>query len=327
MQKIRWAVCGLGRISTRVLDAMRRAGDCEVVACGSTSRERAAEYAQKHSIRLSGTYEDVASFAEVDAVYICNNMSDHCRTALFFLGRKIPVLCEKSFTQNLEEAELVIAAAKANDTLVMEAMWTRFLPSTKKIIELAKSGKFGAVKSIEGKFTVTHSKKDRDRRMFKNAAGGGSLLDLGIYTTSYPHFLLGVPTGIAATGVVENGVDLSTDTTFSYAGGATAHVKTSIVAGMVREPMKVRFEKGTFTIPLFIEAKFYFTRKKYGLPILHLTPFRNGFQFEIRHFNDLVRNGKKESDTRTFQDTLDVMGIMTEIHRQLGVAFKTKLGL
>ncbi len=224
---IRWAVVGLGKISRRMVKAIRSVENSIVTACVSSSKERAEEYGEKYGIPHRLTYDELEKDPSVcDAVYIATHMNAHAKPAIMFLNKKLPVMCEKSFAVSVAQANSMIEAAKQNDTLLMEAMWTRFLPATVYLNEFLASGEAGKILSTRAKFEVGigHGPKSR---VFKRAVGGGSILDIGVYPTTYTHMLLGMPESVKAEGRVKNEVDTSCNTEFTYNDGVKASFRVS----------------------------------------------------------------------------------------------------
>ena len=96
-QKIKWAICGLGRIADVFLSVSKDIGDMEVVACASSDKGRAEAFKEKHGLKYAYTYDELYASKVIDAAYVCTNMSLHCPNTLGLLANGIPVLCEKSF--------------------------------------------------------------------------------------------------------------------------------------------------------------------------------------------------------------------------------------
>ena len=84
--------------------------------------------------------------------------------------------------------------------------------------------------------------------------------------------------------------------------------------------IKIYFEKGILKIPRFTTAK-KFKLKTANKKKKYKFKFKNGFQYEIDHFADLISNNQKESPLRTYKDTLEVMKILQIINKQLGLEF------
>ena len=99
------------------------------------------------------------------------------------LGAGKGALVEKAFTMNRREAEEVVALARSKNLFLMEAMWTRYLPSLLEVKRIIASGEIGEVSQVVADFGFT-ANFGPEHRVFNPALGGGALLDLGIYPLS-----------------------------------------------------------------------------------------------------------------------------------------------
>ncbi len=103
---------------------------------GSTSAERAESFGQRMEIgRRHGSYEALADDDGVDVVYVASTQQRHGTDTIRFLRSGRHVLCEKPMALGVAEVEAMIDAARRADRFLMEAMWSRFLPS---YVELAR---------------------------------------------------------------------------------------------------------------------------------------------------------------------------------------------
>src|SRR5579875_3708620 len=126
---IRWGVLAPGGIARDWAAALHATTDSRVVAVGSRSEERAAAFASDFVFeRAYGSYEELVADDGIDAVYVASPHSEHHDHALLVLEAGKPALVEKAFTRNAAEASAVIETARARGLLLIEAMWTRFLP-------------------------------------------------------------------------------------------------------------------------------------------------------------------------------------------------------
>ena len=141
------------------------------------------------------------------------------------LGKHI--LVEKAFTLNAREAAEIVDLASAKGLVVLEAMWTRFLPHMRLIRAVIAAGTIGEVRSI----TADHRQKlpdDPKHRLNALELGGGALLDLGIYPISFTWDILGKPSAIQASATFRGtGADAQVATIFHYASGAIATTLSS----------------------------------------------------------------------------------------------------
>jgi predicted dehydrogenase len=110
----------------------------------------------------------------------------------------------------------------------MEAMWTRFNPAVRKLVELVTDGVIGEVRTVTADFAVEFP-YDPEHRLFAPDLGGGALLDLGVYPVSFAWMLLGAPRQVhAVAGLAPNGVDANTAVLFGYDSGAVALLHCSV---------------------------------------------------------------------------------------------------
>lgn len=195
--KLRWGILGAGWISgvfvkdiilhpnTRgVTDVIH-----EFVAIGSRDAQKAKQWiAEKtgqadHPAKAYGSYEEVVSDPEVDAVYIGVPHPGHYDLVVLALNHGKHVLCEKPCTVNANETKALFKLAKEKNLFLMEAMWTRFLPVAQYIADLVHKGTLGDVKvvhaDLSGDFDVANI--PLTHRILDPKLGGGALLDLGPY--------------------------------------------------------------------------------------------------------------------------------------------------
>ena len=228
-KNIRWGIIGLGKIANKFATDLATIENTELVAVASRSQENADEFAKKYNSKKAyNSYLDLAKDAEVDAVYIATPHSFHKEHAILCLQNKKAVLCEKPFAMTLQEVTEMITVAKENNVLLMEALWTYFLPHFKYVLDLVKSEKFGQLKEIEADFGF-YNEYNTDSRVFKKEVGGGSLLDIGIYPIFAALSTLGNPDSIDANATFfENGADSECNIVFKYKN-AKATLKSSLL--------------------------------------------------------------------------------------------------
>jgi predicted dehydrogenase len=216
-KNIRWGIIGLGNIANKFAEDLATIENAELVAVASRSQEIADDFAKKYNSKKAyNSYLDLAKDAEVDAVYIATPHSFHKEHAILCLKNKKAVLCEKPFAMNLQEVEDMIAIAKENNVLLMEALWTYFLPHYTYVLESLKNEKFGKLLKLEADFGFSRA-FDNDSRLFKKEVGGGSLLDIGIYPIFAALSTLGKPNSIKADATFfDNGADSECNMTFNY---------------------------------------------------------------------------------------------------------------
>ena len=176
------------------------------------------------------SYEALADDPDVDAVYVSPPHPFHQDATLLALrGRQGGAVREAVRDGRRRGAEMV-AAARASGTLLVEAMWTRFLPTMVRVREILAAGTLGEIVYL----TAEHGQwfaEDPAHRLFAPSLGGGALLDLGVYPMSFAHMVLGTPARITAVSEPAfTGVDRTTSVILQYDGGAHAVLTTSLAA-------------------------------------------------------------------------------------------------
>lgn len=226
-----WGVIGPGEIANDFTTTMHANSDQRVVAVGSRSPERAAAFAARHGVPgVHGSYEALVADPTVDVVYVASPHPQHLGHALLAIAAGKHVLVEKPMTTSSADTRTLADAARAAGVLAMEAMWTRYLPGSTVIARLLADGALGDVRLATVDVGWPHDPDPADR-MFDPAAGGGALLDAGVYGHWFARFATGAPVTSSTTGAVsDRGVDLQSVTVSTADGGAQAVVATSMTA-------------------------------------------------------------------------------------------------
>lgn len=111
----------------------------------SSSLQKGKDLVAKHipqtSPTLYSSYDEVYAGPGVDVVYIGTPHAFHKKNCLDAITAGKNVLCERVFTLNVKDAEEVIAAAKAEEVFLMEALWTRFTPLMQTLQKILHEGK------------------------------------------------------------------------------------------------------------------------------------------------------------------------------------------
>jgi predicted dehydrogenase len=174
---IRWGLIGAGWIATKAIaPAMHAASGAIVQAVASRDPERSRAL---NPVTVHESYQALINDSLVDAVYISLPNHLHCQWSVAALNAGKHVLCEKPFAIDSSEVELMVKAARENDRLLVEAVWSRWHPRMARLVDYVKSGNIGKLLSIESSFTFPAS-IDGNYRL-SPVMGGGALFDVGVY--------------------------------------------------------------------------------------------------------------------------------------------------
>jgi len=221
---IRWGISGTGNIARQFADDIQRTKGAALAAVCSRDLARAKAFADRHSGTTGfGSLSKMLASGSIDAVYLATPNSAHRAQALDCIAAGMPVLIEKPMTTSLEEALEIRSAARESRSLVMEAMWSRYLPAVGAARAALRDGVIGTVRRLEAEIAWKQD-YDPQSRFFDKAQGGGALHDIGVYPISLTRFLLGTPDTVTASWrAAPSGVDISADIQMRF-GSAEAHL-------------------------------------------------------------------------------------------------------
>lgn len=328
MRTIKWGIIGTGSISTSFAKALTQMEYTELTAVASRDLTKAKEFAGKFgNPKAYGSYEELAQDTEIDVIYIGTPHTEHKPNAELCIKNKKAVLCEKPFTLNGKEAKYLIDLAKEHKVFLMEAMWTKFLPVTKKVKEWLAMEMIGKVKKLQVGFGFTVP-YDESSRLYNYDLAGGALLDAGVYPITYAvHLMEKLPVQVFSTGVfLKNGVDEQNCVLFKFDNDVLATISSAINAEVGQEAIIIG-EKGRIIIKNFWNADKASVYDKEGKEIETFVESGriNGYEFEAYEVNECIRNSKLESDMIPLQDTLDIMKIMDGIRADWGLKYRQEM--
>jgi predicted dehydrogenase len=319
---LRWGVIAPGAIATAFVSTMHEHTGQRVHAVASRSAERAAEFATRFGIpRSYGSYDQLVADPDVDIVYIASLNSDHRAHAMLAIAAGKHVLIEKPMALNAAEATEIVDAARAAGVFATEAMWSRYLPHTSVIRQVIDAGTIGDVKLV----TVDlgwQNEYDPGSRIFDPALGGGAMLDAGVYSLWFSHFVLGAPTGILATGsLAPTGVDAQAVAAITSASGAQAAISTSVLVSSpgiatVRGTRGSVGTSGSFVFPSGVEltvgSESVSWQDDSGLTS------RDGLAWQTTAIAGYIDDGLTDSPLHSLDDALDIMRAIDSVRQQLG---------
>ncbi|TRO66320.1 Gfo/Idh/MocA family protein [Christiangramia sabulilitoris] len=320
---INWGIIGLGKIANKFATDLAKVPDAQLYAVASRERKKALDFAKKFDVQTAyGTYEQLMQDELVDVIYIATPHVFHHKLTLDCLKNGKAVLCEKPFAMNLEEAIQMVDLSREKHIFLMEALWTRFLPHFKFVRNKIQSGELGSVLSLNADFGFK-AEFDRNKRLFNKSLGGGSLLDIGIYPVFLAYAILGKPEEISATAEFsETGVDSSCTMNFIYENGVIANLFSTLLekTGTTAE---IELEKGNIILNSRFHEPTSVTVVSNGKKeTITFDVNSNGYNFETEHVNEMLKEGKAESDLWTLDNTLDVAELLDKIKREIGLEYR-----
>ena len=189
LAKIRWGVLGAANIAVKkVVPGMQKGTRSEVTAIASRDLSRAQEAAASLGIlKAYGSYEDLLSDPEIDAIY--NPLPNHLHVPWSIRAAEAGkhVLCEKPISITAEEALDLIEVRNKTGVKIGEAFMVRTHPQWLRAREIVRSGEIGQLQAIMSAFSYFN----RDPKNIRNVLkfGGGGMMDIGCYPITMSRFL------------------------------------------------------------------------------------------------------------------------------------------
>ncbi|GAB4517746.1 MAG: Gfo/Idh/MocA family oxidoreductase [Anaerolineae bacterium] len=249
--KIRWGVLSTANIGRRrVIPAMQKASNGEVVAVASRDIDRAKAFADEMGLPIAyGSYEELLESSEVDAIYNPLPNSQHAEWSIKCAEAGKPMLCEKPFASDAPEAQTMVDAFAARGILFAEAFMYRFHPQTQRVKQMIDEGAIGDIKAMYAAFTFTVA-AESNIRLSKDLAGG-SLMDVGCYCINVMRLMTGENPddgkAIARFGE-QTSVDESLSGVLSFPSGALGHFDCSLRTSF-RNTYEIRGTRGHIRAP------------------------------------------------------------------------------
>ena len=314
--EFRFAIMGAGKIARKFCDAVGRVEGAVVAAVASKSAERAESFATEHGIgAFYGSYEEMLRKEKPDCVYIATTPDSHYALSMLCLDYRTPVLCEKAMFMHTDEAEKVFARAKELNVFVMEALWSRFLPTMNHARQWLRDGKIGA--PVYGEMSLGFiAPNDPENRYLNPKLGGGAAFDITVYCYHRLSWMLEREVERSSFEVVTGptGVDVTELVLLRFTGNVPAVIKCSIAAASDKR-LVIHGTEGRIVINGMPSATDADLIAPDGQTLEHFadTETPNGFIFEIEEAIRCVREGLFESPTVPHSATLSCTRLLDRL--------------
>jgi predicted dehydrogenase len=322
MPLLRWGVIGPGIIATGFAEAMQWADGGTITAVASRSAERADAFGDRFDIPTRyGDYDALAADPEVDVVYVATPHSRHEVDTIALLRAGKHVLCEKPLALNARQAAHMAEEARSRGLFLMEAIWSRFLPSYRALVDVIGEGRIGEPLLVEADFGFRRP-VDPDHRHFAPELGGGALLDLGIYPIQLSTLVLGPIERVVVDGVVgETGVDEVVTALLHHSEDRLGVVKAGLRVGMTCTA-RIAGTEGVIDLPAMMHCPNSLTvSSAAGVEHIDASYEGNGLRFEIDEVHRRLAAGQTESAVMPLDESIALAATLDSIRAELGVVY------
>lgn len=230
---LRVAICGLGSYGTRVAEAMKDCKSAKITGVISGTPSKVTEWQSKYGIPAKNCYnydnfDAIRNNPDIDAVYLTTPNALHMPHCLRVAAAGKHVISEKPMATNAADAQKMVDACKKANVKLLVGYRMHFEAKTQEIVRMRAAGDFGKVLFFQGLsgFRIGDPKQ---WRLNKELAGGGAMMDIGIYSINGARYMIGEePVWVTAQETKTNpekfkeGVDETITFQMGFPGGAIA---------------------------------------------------------------------------------------------------------
>lgn len=317
-------IIGAGWIAAKMGETLSGQTEIKKYAIASRDASKAEAFAAEWGFtKAYGSYEELVNDPNVDLVYVATPHSHHFAHTSLALNAGKPVLCEKAFTANAREAEALIKLAREKNLLLAEAIWTRYMPLSKKIKEVMDSGIIGEPRMLTATLSYSMGWKDR---IMKAELCGGALLDLGVYCINFARMYFGTEIETITSSCVQggdDGMDMHDCISLIYKDGRMANLQTSALCLDSRNGM-ICGDKGFIMVdnvncPSLVQVynNDYKVVAEYRCPETQIT----GYEYQVYACRDAIEKGLIECPDMSLEETLAIMKMMDGIRHECGIVY------
>ncbi|MCP4821446.1 MAG: Gfo/Idh/MocA family oxidoreductase [Shimia sp.] len=319
---LRWGIIGTGFISRAMLAAIAKSEGSVATAITGRNAEALAELQAQYDVAQGFTRTaDMLASDSIDVVYIALPNHLHAEVTAAALAAGKPVLCEKSLTVTMADANALARAVEASDHFFAEGLMYLAHPLTTKLVTLLRDPSFGDLRSVSGFYAA-------DIWQVVNPAGGGTLYNLGCYPASLLHLVVQTMCGddtftqrqIAAQGTLNaDGNIQDTAATIRFDNGVLATLQSSDSHGFAYG-FEIITNKGTLrfaTNPWLPEAgKNRMVWQPYDVPARDIVveAEHDAFYHQTRMVERALASGATQAERPSprLSDSLEIMQFLTD---------------
>ena len=237
---INWGIVGLGFIANKFIDAIKEVPENKVFGVASLTKKKSDEIIKRYEIDKKfyfNNYDDLINSPQIDAIYIATLNNTHIDLIQKCVIAKKKILCEKPMCLNLEEAKRIYQFLQNRNIFFLEGFAYRSHKQTAVICDSINSGEIGRILQVESSFGFKSGKINPNSRLFNKNFGGGAILDVGCYTTSFSLLMARVTLGEnfrnykienIQGSLAETGVDIHAEADIIFNDELKIKVKTSL---------------------------------------------------------------------------------------------------
>jgi predicted dehydrogenase len=255
-KKLGIALVGLGGYAGgQLAPALQETEHCYLAGIVTGTPQKAIDWKAKYNIPDTNIYnyekfDEIVHNKDIDIVYVVLPNAMHAEYVIRAAKAGKHVICEKPMAITVEECDKMIAACKDAGKMLSIGYRLHFEPYNQEMMRLGTKKVFGKIKTIEAHDGMGDTS---GWRLDKKLAGGGPLMDVGIYCVQGCRYTTGLEP-IAVTAIEGpktkpekfKTVEESLSWTMEFPDGSIANCKTSYTKDM--NLLQANAEKGWFKL-------------------------------------------------------------------------------
>jgi len=337
MKKISWGIIGLGNIALQFADAFKYVKNANLKAISSKNLHKVNSFREKFNIEPNycfSDYQELINCKDIDIIYIALPHSYHYDWIVKCIYKEKKILVEKPATINFKQITKIKDHLSKKNIFFAEAFMYRYHPQIFKIIDLLNKSIIGNLLSMESNFGQNilekknffgfkkRKKIDESHRLFNKELGGGAILDLGCYPTSFSLLIASIINKTEDKIEIKNkkidfissGVDIDSYAELIFDNNFVSYIRASFKKDLGKKT-KIIGEKGEISIedtwhgnPATIHVK---GEKDYSI---NINSKANIYSYEIESISDCILKNKNEPNypAMTIFDTYQNMKILDD---------------
>ena len=189
-EPMRIGLVGAGGIAQTYVQALALSATARLVGVADVRLEAAAALAERLKCPAFSSHEGLLAATECEAMIVCTPPNSHPAICSWLLDRGVHVLCEKPLAIDLEQAQLMLAAAERSSAVLTMASKFRHVSDVIQAKSIIASGLIGEVVLFENAFTSRVNMAHR-WNADPEISGGGVLIDNGTHSVDITRYFLG----------------------------------------------------------------------------------------------------------------------------------------
>lgn len=317
MKKYKCGIFGASRIAASIVKVLDNIPNrIEKYGVASLHYENSIKFAKKYDFKkVYNNYIELLEDDNIDFVYISTPVGVHYDNIKQSLLHNKHVLCEKSLVFNSNEAEELFFLAKERGLLLMDGIWSMYMPGINLLAKMIDEGRIGKLKRIRS----SHGFPEKINDMRFTLVGGGAIYDKGIYGIALSQKILNDNKINTVKKVKKKTVgkdNICTECKLIFKHGDVVCIDKSSIIRKTSYLLFVLGTKGVIFSRYFWNGRnFYVYNFPFKIRKYEYTHDVNGYEWQIYEFIKLLDNNKLESSYWNQSQTIKCLKIIEEANK------------